>query len=287
MRPSIFSVVATLSLVLPLAASSSLRQPEHSLTVDGAQASIGVGVGANPEVDAWHEGKKANIEKECDERMKALWGDKRQKLLDLVETLRREADLARANLGSEKVRVTHEHGHLVTEHKHLDAVGDLIDLQPLRDKIAAKEAWMTELDKKIAELAACGDELEKAKEALDIAKQTLKQAGKENEDAKQDHYEQKKETADERHDIPFAREDLVEANQEFMKARYRVLDAENALTKAKNDLETHKKEGSGLADDDGKEGRAADKRSGSRRAAATTFVAVGATVMGFFAGALL
>merc|ERR550539_521127 len=76
--------VCLLVLVVP-ESDAYLRQP-HQLSADGAAAE------ANPEVDAWHSQERAKIEEECDEMMRRLWAQKRQKLQDIVDALRRQVE---------------------------------------------------------------------------------------------------------------------------------------------------------------------------------------------------
>merc|ERR1719428_364480 len=98
------------ALALPLffavAAAGNFRRQPHDLMASGASAE------ANPEVDAWHDAEKAKIEAECNEMMKKLWADKRQKLQDIVDALRKQVEDAKAavadlegKLGDEKAQL--------------------------------------------------------------------------------------------------------------------------------------------------------------------------------------
>merc|ERR1719210_256438 len=100
-------------------ARARLHQP-HQLSVSGAAA------GANPDVDAWHDQEKARIEAECDEMMRKIWAEKRQKLQDLVDAARRRvADEERA-LADARARAQAELGHLEKEK------ADVADVKPVR-----------------------------------------------------------------------------------------------------------------------------------------------------------
>merc|ERR1719352_1430916 len=90
------------SLVVLGAVDARLLQPkgDHQLTVSGA----GAAAEANPEVDAWHDAEKAKIEAECDEMMKKLWAEKRQKLQDIVDALRKQIEDAKAAVAAAEKR---------------------------------------------------------------------------------------------------------------------------------------------------------------------------------------
>merc|ERR1719356_1238221 len=77
-------VVLYLSLIAT--GSARLLQPGHQLSVDAASSE------ANPEVDAWWEAEKSKIERDCDEMMRRLDAEKRQKLQDIVDAARRAVE---------------------------------------------------------------------------------------------------------------------------------------------------------------------------------------------------
>merc|ERR1719155_287962 len=87
--PSGAAVILSLFLVSGVEAGLRARQPQQ-LSASGASAE------ANPEVDAWHDAEKSKIEAECNEMMKKLWADKRQKLQDIVDALRKQIEDAKA-----------------------------------------------------------------------------------------------------------------------------------------------------------------------------------------------
>merc|ERR1719450_2079673 len=102
------SFVLLVFVVPEVEAGLRSRQPQQ-LTANGAAAQ------ANPEVDAWHDAEKAKIEEECDEMMEKLWAQKRQKLQDIVDALRKQVEDAKAHiadlegqLGDEKAELEKE-----------------------------------------------------------------------------------------------------------------------------------------------------------------------------------
>merc|ERR1719242_862796 len=99
-RPTVV-FTALLPLLVVSESSANLRQP-HQLAAEGAAAE------ANPEVDAWHEQEKTRIEEECDEMMRRLWAQKRQKLQDIVDALRRQVEDEKARAAAARGDVNDE-----------------------------------------------------------------------------------------------------------------------------------------------------------------------------------
>merc|ERR1719161_2836691 len=160
--PSYFLV---LSLAALGASATQLRyqQPGHQMVSNGAAA------GANPEVDAWHDEAKAKIEAECDEMMKKLWAEKRQKLQDIVDALRKQVEDAKAAVKAAEGDVGDELGHLKTENDHLRDASKPVDLSGPRKDVQDAQDRIDALMKKIAELEACVEELKQAERDLEHA----------------------------------------------------------------------------------------------------------------------
>merc|ERR1719436_1702411 len=90
-------LVMGLLAALPLLAEARLSgpsEPGHNLMTDGTGAKYM----ANPDIDAWHSREKKRIEDECDDMMKKLDAEKRQKLQDIVDAARRQVELQRQRL---------------------------------------------------------------------------------------------------------------------------------------------------------------------------------------------
>merc|ERR1719382_2163810 len=69
----------------------ALRGPydsTHGLSASGASASVG----ANPDVDAWHDAELAKIETDCDDKIQKIREEKRQKLEAIVDEKEKEAE---------------------------------------------------------------------------------------------------------------------------------------------------------------------------------------------------
>jgi len=231
-----------LSLLFALAAfprafgdARHLRRQPHDLSVSGA----GAAAGANPEVDAWHDAEKAKIEEECDEMMRMLWAQKRQKLQDIVDALRKQVEDAKAAVAAAQGDVGNELGHLNKEKDHLKDASKPVDLSGPRQDVADAEARIRELEKKIAELEACVDELEAAKRDLAEALRKLAEAERKLEAAKGAHADQVHDADVEASHVPPARDDVDAAEDDLARAKARVAAAEKALAKAKADLQEH------------------------------------------------
>merc|ERR1719191_1140585 len=103
-----FSKVTTaaavaLALLLALPVESRLSQPGgFQLSADGASA----GVSANPEIDEWHAKEKKRIEDECDDLMRKLDAEKRQKLQDIVDAARKQVELEKQRLADAQKEAT-------------------------------------------------------------------------------------------------------------------------------------------------------------------------------------
>jgi histone H2B len=99
---AVFRFLLAVASVAELGASAARlgrrhRQPSsdgHQLSAGGASAE------ANPEIDAWHAAEKARIEEECDELMRKLTAEKRQKLQDIVDAARRAVEEEEARLAA-------------------------------------------------------------------------------------------------------------------------------------------------------------------------------------------
>merc|ERR1719161_1077445 len=128
--PSFSASIVLPLLLLAVGAEAGLRtqrQPQQ-LAASGATA------GANPEVDQWHDAEKAKIEEECDDMMKKLWAQKRQKLQDIVDALRKQIEDAKADVAAAEADLDDEMGHLHTEEDHLRKASEPVDLSgPRKD----------------------------------------------------------------------------------------------------------------------------------------------------------
>merc|ERR1719262_205547 len=197
----------------------------------------GVGSGANPEVDAWHDAEKAKIEAECDDMMKKLWADKRQKLQDIVDALRREVEAMQAKVKAlEDVLARKKAALEALKNKPTPAP---IDLDGARKDVADWEARIRELERKIAELEACVDELRAAERDLEEALRRLAEAERKLEAAKAAHADQVHAADVEESHVPPARADVEAAEDDLARAKARVAAAEKRLAKAKADVAEH------------------------------------------------
>merc|ERR1719335_145814 len=182
--PFVSAVAVFLLAVIPgVEAGLRSRQPQQ-LTANGAAAQ------ANPEVDAWHDAEKAKIEEECDDMIKKLWTQKRQKLQDIVDALRKQIEDAKRDVAAAEADLDDEMGHLSTEKDHLRDASKEVDLSGPRKDVSDAEQRIRDLEKKIAELQACVDELRDAERELEHALMMLARAEKKVEQAKGEHADQ-------------------------------------------------------------------------------------------------
>merc|ERR1719242_2068228 len=228
----VFTPVLLFALVIVPGSGASLRQPQQ-LSADGASSE------ANPEVDAWHEQERAKIEEECDEMMRRLWAQKRQKLQDIVDALRRQVEEERARVAAAKGDVNDELGELETERGHLADAGKKIRLGPDRDRVADLEARIRDLERKIAEKQACVDELEQAERDLAEALRRLAEAERKVEAARAAHADQVNRAQVEASHVPPAQADVEAAEDCLARAKARVDAARRRLATAKQDLAEH------------------------------------------------
>merc|ERR1719382_807294 len=94
---------------------------------------------ANPEIDAWHDAEKRRIEDECDEMMRKLWADKRQKLQDLVDAARRRVEEEQRRLRDAEARAQKELDDLEAAKADLNGIRKP-RLGPAEDAIGDQEA---------------------------------------------------------------------------------------------------------------------------------------------------
>merc|ERR1719242_2445012 len=228
----VFTPVLLFALVIVPGSGASLRQPQQ-LSADGASAE------ANPEVDAWHDQERAKIEAECDEMMKRLWAEKRQKLQDIVDALRRQVEEERARVAAAKGDVNDELGELETEKDHLADASKEISLGPDKDRIAELEARIRALERKIAEKQACVDDLEQAERDLAEALRRLAEAERKVQEARAAHADQVDRAQVEASHVPPARADVEAAEDALARAKARVAAARRRLEKAKGDVAEH------------------------------------------------
>jgi len=236
--PSVSVALSTLLLVFAAvpgaeAGLRSHRQPAQQLASNGAAAE------ANPEVDSWHDAEKAKIEAECDEMMRKLWAQKRQKLQDIVDALRKQIEDAKARVKAAEDALGAEKDELAKEQENLKAAQKPVDLGPYRKDVSDAEARIRDLEKKIAELEACVDELNAAKRDLEEALRRLAEAERKLEAAKADHADQVHKADVEASHVPPAQDDVDAAEDDLARAKARVAAAEKRLAKAKADLQEH------------------------------------------------
>jgi len=235
--PSSSSVLLSLlALAFAAGAEASLRshrQPSQQLTANGAAAQ------ANPEVDSWHDAEKAKIEAECDEMMRQLWAQKRQKLQDIVDALRKQIEDAKARVKAAEDALGAEKDQLAKEKENLKAAEKPVDLGPYKKDVSDAEARIRDLEKLIAELEACVDELNRAKAELAEALRRLAEAERKLEAAKADHSDQVHKADVEESHVPPAQADVDAAEDDLARAKARVAAAEKRLAKAKADLQEH------------------------------------------------
>jgi DNA repair exonuclease SbcCD ATPase subunit len=233
------SLLHILLLTVSLAgAKARLLQPTggQQLSAGGASAQ------ANPEIDAWHAAEKARIEEECDELMKKLTAEKRQKLQDIVDAARRAVEEEEARLAAALADAEGEKKDLE------DAKADIQKVRkprmgPTKDLIGDQEAKIRELEKLIAEKQACIDELKQAELDLAEAKRKLAEAQAMVAKAKDARDAQKDVVVREEGDIPPAQADLDSAEEDLARAKTRHEAAAKRLSKAKADLKEHDMEG--------------------------------------------
>lgn len=224
-------------------AGSNFRQPtaDHSLVSDGAAAAAGAqaDAAANPEVDAWHAAKKAQVEAECNDLMKKLWVEKRGKLNDVVLALRKEAEGLRENMQGALREMQREHTHVQREHGHLEAADKNVGLAHFQDAVAAQQAKVFAMENKIIRLEACSDELKQAEAQLAKANERLVEARYGHARAGQDLWHQRVKVGEEAVDVPPAKENVRKAESDVAEANARVARAKIALTDAHGDLTEH------------------------------------------------
>lgn len=237
--------LATLFFVLALVspASARLYQPTagdagHQLAADKSAAS------ANPEVDAWHEKEKARIEAECDDMMRQLVAQKRQKLQDIVDEAARRVEDERKRLADAEAAAQKELDDLEKQKEELETKkADLPDSGPAKDAVAGQEAKIKALEEEIGEKKACLEELHQAEKDLLEAERKLADAIKRMEEAKAAQAKQQGIADRESGDIPPAEKDLESAEEDLARAKARHAAAEKILKKARADLAEHDAEG--------------------------------------------
>jgi chromosome segregation ATPase len=207
-------------------------QPAHQLSASGASAE------ANPEVDAWHDAEKAKIEEECNEMMRKLWADKRQKLQDIVDALRKQVEDAKADVADLEGKLGDEKAEL---QKKKDAVKNVkpVDLDGPRQAVDDAQKRIDDLLKRIAELEACVEELRQAERDLEEALRRLAEAERKLAASKDAHADQVHDADVEASHVPPAQDDVDAAEDDLARAKARVAAAEKRLAKAKADLQEH------------------------------------------------
>jgi chromosome segregation ATPase len=223
--------LALLVLAVPGDAHLRSHQPQQ-LTASGAAAE------ANPEVDAWHDAEKAKIEEECNDMMKKLWADKRQKLQDIVDALRKEVADAQAAVRAAEGDLGDEVAALKKKKDNLKDFKPM-DLGPYKDAVQAQKDKIAALEKKIAELEACVEELRRAQAELEEALRKLAEAERKLAAAKDAHADQVHDADVEASHVPPAQGDVEAAEDDLARAKARVAAAEKRLAKAKADLQEH------------------------------------------------
>merc|ERR1740138_1399171 len=209
----------------------------HQLAADSRGA-----VAANPEVDAWHEKEKARIEAECDEMMRGLLAQKRQKLQDIVDEAARRVEEERRRLADLEAAAEKELDDLEKQKEELKKA-EVPDLGPTKGLISDQEAKIKALEKEIAEKKACLEELHQAEKDLLEAERKLAEAIKKMDEAKAAKAKQEGIADRESGDIPPAEKDLESAEEDLARAKARHAAAEKVLKKARADLAEHDAEG--------------------------------------------
>merc|ERR1719159_1451000 len=105
--------------------------------------------------------------------MRKLWADKRQKLQDIVDALRKQVEDAKAAVKAAEDGLGDELGALDKEKQHLRDASKPVDLSGPRKDVADAQARIDALEKKIAELEACVAELREAERDLEEALRRL------------------------------------------------------------------------------------------------------------------
>jgi len=229
---------AFIALGLVLAMSHSVEaglrasQPGHQLSASGASAE------ANPEVDGWHDAEKAKIEEECNEMMRKLWADKRQKLQDIVDALRKQVEDAKAAVADLEGKLGDEKAQLEKKKHEVEDVKP-VDLDGPRQAVDDAQKRIDDLLKRIAELEACVDELRQAERDLEEALRRLAEAERKLAAAKDEHADQVHDADVEASHVPPAQDDVDAAEDDLARANARVAAAEKRLAKAKADLQEH------------------------------------------------
>lgn len=199
-------------------------------------------VSANPEVDAWHEQEKARIEAECDEMMRQLILQKRQKLQDIVDEAARRVEEERRRLAELEAAAAKELDDLEKEKDELKKV-EVPTVGPTKDLVSDQEAKIKALEEEIGKKKACLEELHEAEKDLLEAERKLAEAIKKMDEAKAAKAKQEGIAERESGDIPPAEKDLESAEEDLARAKARHAAAEKIFKKARVDLAEHDNEG--------------------------------------------